>query len=284
MNDAEMAIPTNTKTETDDCDQRSRVSMSDWLACTALPKPYYEDESVALFCDDCTRVLPLIPANSVDLVLCDLPYGITGYEWDNQISVEWLWEMYRKQSGNIVLFAVQPFTTDLINAGRDLFRYDLVWLKKMVTGVGLANKRPMRAHENILVFYETLKIYNEQKREVSIPFGKIIPAVGNEFGKYDSVERGKGHANTILEYAKPNNLSIDGNLHPSQKPEDLCAELIAMYSNEESIVLDNTCGSGTTLVAAKRLGRKAIGIEISEKYCEIAVNRLRQQELFSGAS
>jgi len=229
---------------------------------------------------DCLVEMNKIADKSVDMILCDLPYGTTACKWDILIPFEPLWKQYNriaKDNAAIVLFGDEPFSSYLRMSNIKDYRYDWVWDKKMVTGVGTVKIKPMKGHENILVFYKAKPTYNPQLREVKKPFGKIVDMRSETTGDFEySGERGIGYPKTILEFPKPNNLSKKdlGGLHPTQKPTSLLKYLVKTYTNEFETVLDNTMGSGSTGVACKELNRHFIGIEKDEKYFEIAVSRV----------
>ena len=192
-----------------------------------------------------------------------------------------MWEQLNriiKPNGAIVLFGSEPFSSALRMSNIKNYKYDWVWDKKMVTGFALAKKQPMRNHENIIVFYQKQPTYNFQKRDVKKPFGKILDGVSSEnYGNLKNKgERGVGYPKTIIEFPKPNNLSKSdlGGKHPTQKPVSLMEYLIKTYTNENETVLDFTMGSGSTGVACVNTNRKFIGIEMDEKYFEIAEKRI----------
>jgi len=230
---------------------------------------------------DCLEIMKQIPDKSIDMILCDLPYGTTKNKWDAVIPFDELWNNYKriiKENGAIVLFGSQPFTTDLINSNRKDFRYEVIWDKKMVTGFATCKVQPMKCHENIIVFYSKKPTYNPQLRDVKKPFGKILDGVKSEnYG--DLVNKGKrgvGYPKTIIEFPKPNNLSKDGNLHPTQKPIGLIEWLVKTYTNENETVLDNCMGSGTTAIACMNTNRNFIGIEKDETYFNLANKRIKE--------
>ena len=224
---------------------------------------------------DCLELMKRIPDGSVDMILCDLPYGTTACKWDSIIPFEPLWEQYErviKDNGAIVLTASQPFTTALNASNRKLFRYEWIWIKNNSTGFQLANKMPLKKHENISVFYKKLPTYNPQGLK---PYGKI--------NRRGSVGNGGHLANEVNEYVQkwtnyPTQLLEFGydkeKHHPTQKPVALFEYLIRTYTNEGEIVLDNCIGSGTTAVAAINTGRNFIGIEQEPEYVEIARKRI----------
>lgn len=236
---------------------------------------------------DCIEGMKLIPDKSIDMILCDLPYGMTARnKWDVIIPFEPLWEQYEriiKDNGAIVLTAVQPFTSLLVMSNLKLFRYEWIWEKTTATGHLNAKKMPMRAHENILVFYKKLPTYNPQKtyghpRKVSKAEHKrncVMTSNYNEHGltTYDSTER---YPRSVQKFSTDKQKEA---LHPTQKPVALFEYLIKTYTNEGEIVLDNCMGSGTTAVAATLCNRKWIGFEIEPKYIEIANKRLDNIEI-----
>ncbi|HHX67019.1 MAG TPA: site-specific DNA-methyltransferase [Gallicola sp.] len=218
----------------------------------------------------------------VDMILCDLPYGTTQNKWDSIIPLDRLWNLYEKiikDNGCIALFAQTPFDKILGSSNLKLLKYEWIWEKNKATGFLNSKKMPLKAHENILIFYKKLPTYNPQglikKDKPTINKGsrglKKQGAGGTNYGKAtkDAIQEYENYPRDILNFnviMKP--------IHPTEKPVDLCEYLIKTYTNEGEIILDNTCGSGTTLVAAKNLNRKCYGIELEEKYCEVAKNRL----------
>ena len=228
---------------------------------------------------DCLVEMDKIPDKSIDMILCDLPYGVTNLAWDISLSLPELWQHYQriiKKNGAIVLHATNPFATSLIASNYPLFKYDLVWNKVMTSSPSLAKKQPLRSHELILVFYNKQPTYNPQFRfdEIKKPFGKIVGKNSSVSGYSGGVEckRGVGYPKSIITEARQNNLN-GGNLHPSQKPLKLAEWLIKTYTNEGDTILDNCMGSGTTGVACRNTNRHFIGIEKDEKYFDIAVRR-----------
>lgn len=229
---------------------------------------------------DCLEVMSDIPDQSIDMILCDLPYGTTCCAWDSVIPFTPLWEHYEriiKPSGAIVLFAAQPFTAVLACSNLKLFRYEWIWEKPNATGFLNAKKQPLRAHESILIFYKSQPTYNPQKtfgHERKKAKKKVI---GSEhYGKqlsvkdYDSTER---YPRSVQVFSSDKQKQA---LHPTQKPVSLCEYLIRTYTNEGETVLDNTMGSGTTGVACVNTGRAFIGIEKEHKYFEIGKKRFAE--------
>ena len=230
---------------------------------------------------DCLEMMKLIPEGSVDMVLCDLPYGTTACAWDSVIPFDLLWAEYHrvvKNNGAIVLTASQPFTTALIASNFKDFRYCLVWDKvNKYTGALNANRMPLKRHEDVAIFYRALPTYNKQPRA-----GKAYKGTAGGHGEH--TQFGKEGKKRVIQSDGNHNpcsiLEINGDvkkghgLHPTQKPVALMAYLIRTYTNEGDTILDNTMGSGTTGVAAANTGRKFIGIERDDKYFAIAQKRI----------
>lgn len=229
---------------------------------------------------DCLQLMKDIPDGSVDLVLCDLPYGTTDCSWDSVLPFEKLWAEYNrllKQDGAAVLFAAQPFTTQLIQSNRKAFRYCWYWMKNQATGFTFAKYQPMRKVEDICVFYRKHGTYNPQGL-IAIRGGKVKHdrrKPGGQFynrnlaGTY--TPRFKNYPKNVLEY------NTERGLHPTQKPVPLLEYLVRTYTNEGDTVLDNCMGSGSTGVAVKRVGgRHFIGMEQNKVYFDIAQRRIEE--------
>lgn len=231
---------------------------------------------------DCLEGMKSIPENSVDMILTDLPYGVTECEWDNIIPFAPLWEQYNriaKENAAIVLFAVQPFTTKLIHSNLKDFRYCWYWKKNNVTGAPFAKVQPMRCIEDICVFYKKKPTYNPQGlKKLEKP--KIREKDKADKERVYRIRTTKQHVQKYTNYPVhllqfSNEAASNKNrLHPTQKPLALCEYLIKTYTNENDVVFDSCAGSGTTLVAAKKNGRQYIGFEAAEKYYNTAVERL----------
>ena len=231
-----------------------------------------------IICGDCLEIMKGIPDKSVDLVLTDPPYGTTVCEWDTVLRLELFWpefERVTKSCGTKILMATQPFTTDLIDSNRMQFKYELIWDKGRGREPQLCNIRPMKAHENIVVFANGKTKYNPQKvkllnpdiRETNTISGGEQKIIKN-YGKRDYKKYEDRFPTSVL------SINTENGLHPTQKPVALFEYLIKTYSDDGDLILDPFFGSGTTGVAAKLLGRQYIGIEISERYCEIARKRI----------
>lgn len=228
---------------------------------------------------DCLEVMKSIPDNSIDMVLTDPPYGTTRCKWDSVIDLELMWkqlERITKHDGAIVLMAQTPFDKVLGASNLSMLRYEWIWEKTAATGHLNAKKMPMKAHENALVFYKNLPTYNPQKTQGHKPV--------NSFNKnsdswcYGDQVSVSGGGNTDRYPRSVQVFSSDkqkSKLHPTQKPVKLMEYLIKTYTNENETVLDFTMGSGTTGVAAKRLKRDFIGIELDIDYFNIAKNRIK---------
>ena len=222
---------------------------------------------------DCLEMMKLIPEGSVDMVLCDLPYGTTQNKWDAVIPFDYLWKEYQRIcTGAIVLTAAQPFTSALVMSNPAQFKYQWVWEKSRPTGHLDCNKKPLRLHEDVCVFYSEQPTYNPQGL---IPCNKIRKARstnGTNYGaaQKDSVSKFENYPTSVLVCPSEDNR----NAHPTQKPVALMEYLIRTYTNEGDTVLDNTMGSGTTGVACANTGRKFIGIERDDKYFAIARKRI----------
>jgi DNA modification methylase len=219
-----------------------------------------------------------LPGGSIDLILCDLPYGTTDCAWDRRIPMEALWAEYRrliKPSAAILLFAQQPFATRLIEAGGRMFRYEIVWEKAKGMGFLNARKMPLRAHELVLVFYSRLPTYHPQMSP-----GKPYVTKDKRSGLYSgyhckrrvsTVNAGWRYPRDVVRFAQPS--IAEGQHHPTQKPLALLEYLIKTYSNLGDLVLDNACGSGSTCVASVKTGRHYIGIELEAAFADIARTR-----------
>lgn len=235
---------------------------------------------------DCLEVMKMIPDKSIDMVLCDLPYGTTACKWDTIIPFEPLWEQYKrviKDNGAIVLTASQPFTSALVMSNIKMFKYEWVWEKNKPSGMATAKYMPMKIHENILVFGKTKTKFNPIKELTKSKSSLINARKGytNKGNFISEINNIKATQNKWNEFVNPRSiLKIDteahrkGRLHPTQKPVALFEYLIKTYTNEGDLVLDNCAGSGTTGVACKNLGRNFILIEKEPEYIEVIKKRL----------
>ena len=234
---------------------------------------------------DCLIEMKNIADKSIDMILCDLPYGTTACKWDTIIPFEPLWEQYKriiKDNGAIVLTASQPFTSALVMSNIKMFKYEWVWDKKLGTGFGNANKMPLKNHENVLVFYKHLPKYNPQF-SIGTPYKKGKSAVSEQsvYGKNGlkkdkefSVNDGKRFPKTIINDIT--NANHRDRFHPTQKPVSLFEYLIRTYTSEQDVILDNCAGSFTTAVAADNTKRRWICIEKEKNYCDIGLKRINE--------
>lgn len=237
-----------------------------------------------LYNGDCLEVMPTLEAGSVDMVLCDLPYGTTQNKWDSIIPLEPLWKEYKricKLDGAMVFTAAEPFMSALVTSNLKDFKYDLIWHKSQAVGHLNARRMPMRTHENIAVFYRKTPCYNPQLQEK--PTANIRPvgrrAATDNYGKFDeyaerTIPMNKRYPQSVETFNNPNH--GEAGYHPTQKPITLMEYLIRTYTNEGDTVLDSTMGSGTTGVACKNAGRNFIGIEKDEGYFSIAKERIER--------
>lgn len=228
---------------------------------------------------DCLLHMKNIPSQSIDMILCDLPYGISNCSWDKVIPFDELWFQYKrivKENGAIALFAQQPFATDLIHSNRSWFRYEWIWEKSRALGYYNSKRMPLRCHENILVFYKKLPTYHPQ-------FTKGKPYT-RESVSHAKVYRPREQKAKIMEnpgIRYPRDViymasHVGHTDHPTQKPVKLLKYLIKTYTNPGDIVLDNCMGSGSTAVAAIETGRNFIGIDIEKEYVEKAKARCQK--------
>jgi site-specific DNA-methyltransferase (adenine-specific) len=235
---------------------------------------------------DCLELLPKVQTSSVDMILCDLPYGTTRCKWDSVIPLEELWNEYTrviKPNGAIVLFANQPFTSKLVMSNLEMFKYDWVWEKSRPTGVLNAKKQPLRIKEDIIVFGKGVLCYNPQGLVLLNKYvgtgGTAANQKGNATGKIAQTESGK----YLQEYGNyPRNIlkfpSVGKTVHPTQKPVELFQYLIETYTNPGDLVLDNCSGSGTTAIACQLTKRDFICMEKDVEYHSVSLNRLKENQ------
>jgi site-specific DNA-methyltransferase (adenine-specific) len=223
---------------------------------------------------DCLVEMKTIMDKSVDMILCDLPYGITKNSWDVVIPFDKLWYEYNriiKDNGAIVLFGSQPFTSLMITTNLNMFRYCLVWEKNKFSDFLNSKRKPMKTNEDIAVFYKKQPIYNPQYW-YSTPYTRwntqsAVDKQSNYGTHKENIAKSDGRRlpTTVLKFNR-----VERPLHPTQKPTELLEWLIKTYTNENDIVLDNCMGVGSTGVACKNINRRFIGIEMENKYYEIA--------------
>jgi site-specific DNA-methyltransferase (adenine-specific) len=230
---------------------------------------------------DCLELMKDIPNGSIDMILCDLPYGTTNCKWDIIIPFEKLWEQYyriTKPNAAIVLFSTQPFTTALISSNMKDFRYSLIWDKIRAAGFLNANRMPLKQHEDINVFYKMQPTYNPQKY-IDKPYdktkyngNKLDKNVLGAYTSQSSKNEGERFPKSILTFSQ--NWRRQDQIHPTQKPVELMEYLIKTYSNEGDLILDNCAGSGTTAIACLNTNRQFIVMEKERKYYDIILKRV----------
>ena len=237
------------------------------------------EEKINLLHGDCLELMNDIPDKSVDMILCDLPYGVTQCKWDAIIPFDKLWEQYNriiKNNGAVVLFGSEPFTSLLICSNLKNFKYNWIWQKNNTTGFINAKKQPLNDNETISVFYKKQCTYNPQMTvaEKTYKRGMVKRSKSDCYGEekdFVQIETGLRYPKRIQYF---NNNHTREQLHPTQKPVELLEYLIKTYTNEDEVVLDNCMGSGSTGVACINTNRRFIGMEIEEKYFEIAKDRI----------
>ena len=228
-----------------------------------------------IYLGNCLELMPKhVEDKSIDMIFCDLPYGTTQNKWDSVIDLPKLWGEYKrviKDNGAIVLFSAQPFTSTLISSNYKDYKYSWYWLKNRATGVLNAKKQPLRNIEEVCIF--NVKKYKPQGLiEVNQPSRNSKKDYDN-YGKGTSKQYTQKHTNypkQLIEFD-----SVQRTIHPTQKPLDLIEYMIKTYTNEGDLILDNTCGSGTTGRGAKNLNRNYIMMEQDPKYYEIACKRVQ---------
>ena len=239
----------------------------------------YKDSHGMLFHGDCLEIMKNIEDESIDMILCDLPYGTTRNKWDSVIPLDSLWKEYKrvaKKNGAIVLFAQTPFDKILGASNLDMLKYEWIWEKSQGTGHLNAKKMPMKSHENILVFYRQLPTYNPQwewGKSYATTCGIHSTNYGEQKDNVTTVSDGRRYPKDVLRFGRA---ETDRHLHPTQKPVALLEYLIKTYTNEGNVVLDNCMGSGLTGVACINTNRRFIGIELDENYFKIAKERIEK--------
>lgn len=240
-----------------------------------------------IYLGNCLDLMTQIDTGSIDMILADLPFGVTQNKKDIKIPMIPLWEQYNriiKNNGVIALFGQGMFTAELMMANKKMWRYNLIYNKgNGVSGFLNANRQPLRVHEDIAIFYRKQPTYNPQFTEGEALHGKgkkylTKEGINNNYGYYDTTtpETRKGstqkYPKSVLNFDRPGPSVI---VHPTEKPVALCENLILTFTNEDELVLDNTCGYGSSLLAAKNTNRNYIGIELDEKWFELAKQRLK---------
>ena len=237
-----------------------------------------------IYNEDCIETMKRIPTGRIDLMLTDPPYNTTACEWEYAINFEHLWDEWLrivKPNGAFIFTASQPFTTDLINSNRKMFKYELIWEKPNPSNPLLANKQPLKNHENIIVFYREMPVYNPQKT-IRLQENKRTQKI-REKGVFETTGQKRIIPNADSEYKMPMSVLFfnreQSGYHPTQKPVDLMRYLINTYTNKNEIVFDGFMGSGTTAIASIIENRNFIGAELKKEYFEIATKRIETELL-----
>jgi site-specific DNA-methyltransferase (adenine-specific) len=255
-----------------------------WNIWSLCKDDNFVEEQLPLIRGDCLEVMARMDSQSVDMILCDLPYGTTACKWDVIIPFKPLWVQYNRilsPLGNVVLFGTEPFSSMLRMSNLNMYKYDWVWEKNFSTNFLHAKHQPLRKHELVSVFYNTYKKYNCLKSGGHVP---TQSAKGCSNGVLWHGTNRRNYSGGSTERFPTSILKFDAEdpkhrLHPTQKPVALCEYLIKTYSNEGDVVLDNCIGSGTTAIACIRTNRKFIGIEKEEKYFKIANEEIKKEML-----
>ena len=262
--------------------------MSDWKNLFPKENIFYETENGILYCGEAIETMSKFPENVIDAIITDPPYGTTACNWDAVIPFENMWEKLkriRKDITPILLFGIEPFSSLLRVSNLQEYRYDWYWEKDKGTGIGFSHKQPLRKIENICVFYKKQPKYDWKGEKLKKPYKHTLPIKHNgalNMSCDKNIDENGNRQYVIYTHKTKHNLiyfprDFNNPLHPTQKPLALMEYLIKTYTNEGDLVLDFTCGSGTTLVACERLNRKWVGIEIEKKYCEIAKQRIEEE-------
>lgn len=241
-----------------------------------------------IYNEDCVEGMKRIDDKSIDMILCDLPYGTTKCKWDIIIPFVPLWEQYNriiKENGAIVLFSTQPFTSKLILSNIEMYKQEVIWSKTRPTNVFNAKKQFMKWHENIEIFYKKLPTYNPQMRADGRFTGAKVQRMTTkrEDGVFIKTGEKKDYvheSNNGLFYPKDvieiSNVNKHKNIHPTQKPIELLEWFIKTYTNENELVLDNCMGSGSTAIASINTNRNYIGFELDKSYFNLANKRIEE--------
>lgn len=251
---------------------------------------------IDLYNENCYDLMKRIPDGSIDLIITDPPYGSLDLEWDKAQDYSLLfpeWFRITKENAPIIVTSQQPYATDIINACRKYFRYEIIWEKTQKLGFVNANKMPMRGHENLLVFYRKLPTYNPQKYKVGkdkMSWGRVRKQTANRYEGYSDgckegtyTDTGERLPHSVIQISNWNGALFGKTdravVHPTQKPVDLFRYLILTYSNEGETVFDGFSGSGTAAVACLEEGRNFIGSELNEEYYKGAISRIENERM-----
>lgn len=244
-------------------------------------------DDITLIKGDCLEEMQKLPDNSIDCIICDLPYNMTKLSWDSLVPFDDLWIQYKrliKPNGNIILFSSGLFTLNLIQSNIKDFRYKLIWKKNVPTGMASAKYRPMKYYEEICVFGNSKATYNPIMKE-RVGVGKACYKYDHYCGDNNHIQVGKQKRRYDPDWVQPSDIlefsvvpNRNGKLHPTQKPVKLLEYLIKTYSNEGDVILDNCMGVGSTAIACMNTGRKFIGMEIDDIYFEKANTRVKNSK------
>ena len=243
------------------------------------------EENYQLYHGDCLEVMDELIQQGiqVDMILCDPPFGVTSCKWDEVIPFDEMWKRLNlliKDNGAILLFGTEPFSSALRMSNRKHFKYDWIWEKEQGVGFQLVKYRPLIKHENISVFGKKTPSYNPQMEKLDKP-KKVKRKAGSNGGSETSPLKYSDERVSVYEYKYPTNIlkyKRDKGLHPTQKPVALLEYLIKTYTNEGEVILDFTMGSGSTGVACLNTNRKFVGIELDDKYFNIAKQRIEEAD------
>ena len=238
----------------------------------------YTDNDITLIRGDCLIEMNKIKKKSINCIITDLPYGVSRNKWDNIIDLNKMWFLFKQilcSDGIVILTASGLFVSKLMMSNIKMFKYDLIWEKTINSGQLNVNKMPLRSHENILLFYNKNRTYNEKKTEGTPYKINRKDTNGEGFGKQTESKKnndGYRHARSIIKISNPRKKGG----HPTQKPVELMEYLINCYSNKGDTILDCCMGCGSTGIAAKKNNRKFIGIELETKYFDIAKKNITE--------
>lgn len=238
-----------------------------------------------IYNEDCLEGMKRIDDNSIDCIICDLPYGTTSCSWDEIIPFDKLWEQYNrilKKNGNVVLFSSGTFTLKVMESNIKNLKYRLIWKKNVPTGMSSAKYRPMKYFEEICIFNEGKGTYNPIMKE-RVGVGKSCYKYEHYCGKSNHISLEKKPKKYDPDFVQPSDVlefnvvpNRKGKIHPTQKPIELIEYLVKMYSNEGDIILDNCMGSGTTAIACINTNRNFVGFELNKEYFDIAIKRINE--------
>jgi len=256
--------------------------MSEYVDVDLSP-PFYPFLSILnkIINGDCLEVMKEIPARSIEMILCDLPYGLTNCKWDSIIPLDKLWEQYLriiKPNGVIALTASQPFTSILVCSQLPLFKHEWIWIKNQGSNFANTVREPMKEHESVLIFSMGKWTYNKQMQERTggglsrTKYDVNLSTKTENYGSFPGLEKQK--LSNLRVPSSHQKFNTEKGFHPTQKPVDLFRYLIRTYTNKGDVVLDNCIGSGTTAIAAIRENRAFIGIEIENKFVKISNDRI----------